>query len=138
MRTYTDGTLLVRADTGKRLHGRDVDPAAPEVSFVAWDLGRSAPIVVGTDRLGFAPTDQPALDGTFQVALADGTTVAATPGMGLVRQELDQWTPERAAELTAVPAERIVAHSRRPSRRRSSWLGTTTRPDRPCSRCCPR
>jgi anaerobic selenocysteine-containing dehydrogenase len=112
MRTYTDGTLLVRADTGKRLHGRDVDPAAPEVSFVAWDLGRSAPIVVGTDRLGFAPTDQPALDGTFQVTLADGTTVAATPGMGLVRRELDQWTPERAAELTAVPAERIVAVAR--------------------------
>lgn len=112
MRTYTDGTLLVRADTGKRLHGRDVDPAAPEVSFVAWDLGRSAPIVVGTDRLGFAPSDQPALDGTFQVALADGTTVAATPGMGLVRRELDQWTPERAAELTAVPAERIVAVAR--------------------------
>ncbi len=104
--------LLVRADTGKRLHGRDVDPAAPEVSFVAWDLGRSAPIVVGTDRLGFAPTDQPALDGTFQVTLADGTTVAATPGMGLVRQELDRWTPERAAELTAVPAERIVAVAR--------------------------
>lgn len=112
MQTYTDAALLVRTDTGKRIDGRDVDPTAPEVSFVAWDLGRREPIVVGTDRLGFAPTDQPALDGTFQVTLSDGTTVAATPGMGLVRQELDQWTPERAAELTAVPAERIVAVAR--------------------------
>lgn len=112
MRTYTDAPLLVRTDTGKRILGRDVDPAAPEVSFVAWDLGRREPIVVGTERLGFAPTDQPALDGTFQVALSDGSTVAATPGYALVAAELDQWTPERAAELTAVPAERIVAVAR--------------------------
>lgn len=112
MRTYTDAVLLVRTDTGKRIRGRDVDPTAPEVSFVAWDLGRREPIVVGTERLGFAPTDQPALAGTFQVTLSDGSTVEATPGYALVAAELDQWTPERAAEITAVPAERIVAVAR--------------------------
>ena len=112
MRTYTDAALLVRTDTGKRIRGRDVDPTAPEVSFVAWDLGRRGPIVVGTERLGFAEDVEPALAGTFQITLSDGSTVEATPGYALVAAELDQWTPERAAELTAVPAERIVAVAR--------------------------
>lgn len=112
MATYTDAALLVRADSGKRLLGRDVDPTAPEVSFVAWDRRQGRPIIVGTERLGFAPTDEPALDGTFQVRLGDGSLVEATPGYALVAAELDRWTPERAAELTAVPAERIVALAR--------------------------
>ena len=112
MRTYTDAALLVRTDTGKRIRGRDVDPTAPEVSFVAWDLGRRGPTVVGTERLGFAEDVEAALAGTFQVTLSDGSTVEATPGYALVAAELDQWTPERAAELTAVSAERIVAVAR--------------------------
>ncbi len=112
MRTYTDAPLLVRADTGKRLRGREVDPTAPEVSFVAWDARRKAPIVVGTERLGFAAGDEPALEGTVAVTLLDGSEVEATPGMALVRRELDRWTPERASELTAVPADRIVALAR--------------------------
>jgi anaerobic selenocysteine-containing dehydrogenase len=112
MATYTDAALLVRADTGRRLRGREIDPAAPLVSFVAWDANRRQPIIVGTDRLGFATTDQPALDGTFQVRLADGRTVDATPGFALVRAGLEPWTPEKAAEVTAIPADRIVALAR--------------------------
>jgi anaerobic selenocysteine-containing dehydrogenase len=112
MTTYTDAPLLVRADTGKRLRGRELDPAAPAVSFVAWDRIRNQPIVVGTDRLGFAATDQPALEGAFEVRLTDGTMVAASPGFALVRRELEGWTPERAAAVTSIPADRIVALAR--------------------------
>jgi anaerobic selenocysteine-containing dehydrogenase len=108
MRTYTDAPLLVRSDTGKRLRGREIDVAAPEVSFVAWDLRRRAPIVVPTDRLGVAAGDQPALRGTFTVKLVDGSEVDAGPGMALVQRELDRWTPDRATEVTAVPAEQIM------------------------------
>ena len=42
------------------------------------------------------------------MTLADGERVEVTPGFALVRAELDTWTPERAAEVTGVPAETIV------------------------------
>ena len=49
-----------------------------------------------------------ALDGEYRVKLADGSRVTVTPGFALVRAELDRWTPERAAEVTGVPAETIA------------------------------
>ena len=112
MRTYSDGPLLVRSDTGKRLRGPDLDPSAPEPSFVAWDLTAGAPVIAGTDRLGFADDVEVALDGVFGVTLADGSTVEATPGFALVRRELESWTPERAEEVTEVPAADIVKLAR--------------------------
>jgi anaerobic selenocysteine-containing dehydrogenase len=64
MRIYTDAPLLVRTDTGKRLRGPDLDPAAPDPSYLAWDLATGAPIVAGTERLGYADGAEVALDGT--------------------------------------------------------------------------
>ena len=115
MRTYTDASLLVRLDTGKRLRWTDLaaePPAegAPE-AFVAWDEARNGPVRVTTDRLG-APGTRAALDGVFDVALGDGTTVRATPGFALVRAEVERWTPDRAAELCGIPAERIATVAR--------------------------
>lgn len=107
MRTYTDGPLLVRTDTGQRLRAREVDPVGPEPGFVAWDPTAGAPVLVGTERLGFPDGVEPALDGRYQVALADGSIVEALPGFALVDQELAAWTPERGSEVTGIPADDI-------------------------------
>lgn len=107
MRTYTDSPLLVRADTGVRLRATEVDPAGPDPGFVAWDPAVGGPTLVGTERLGFEEGVEPALDGSFRVTLADGSSVDAVPGFELVRRELDTWTPERAAEVTGIPADMI-------------------------------
>ncbi len=112
MRTYSDAPLLVRSDTGKRLRGTDIDPAAPDPSFVAWDEAVGAPVVVGTDRLGFADGVEPALEDTYELTLSDGTTVEASPGFVHVRRELEAWTPEHTEEVTSVPAEQIVRLAR--------------------------
>ncbi|HEU5287006.1 MAG TPA: molybdopterin-dependent oxidoreductase [Candidatus Limnocylindria bacterium] len=112
MRTYTDAPLLVRTDSGKRLREKDLVAGGSESVFVAWDERAGAPVLAGTARLGFTDGVRPALLGTFQVPLADGTSVGATPGYALVAKELDQWTPERAAAVTAIPAERIVSLAR--------------------------
>ncbi len=87
-------------------------PPTPPDRFVAWDTTRNAPVVIGTDRLGIPDGVDAALEGTFAVRLADGSSVDATPGFALVRAELDGWTPERAAEVTGVPADRIVEVAR--------------------------
>jgi len=92
-----------------------LDPAAhglppiPDDRYVAWDTQRGAPLIIGTDRLGIPAGAEVALEGEYTVRLADGSPVKVTPGFALVRATLDEWTPERGAEVTGVPAETIVA-----------------------------
>jgi len=112
MRTYTDGPLLVRSDTGVRLREADLVAGGSPDRFVAWDEAANAPVVVGTERLGFAADVRPALDGLRRVALADGSLVETVPGFALVREELDRWTPEAAEAVTDVPADMIVKVAR--------------------------
>jgi anaerobic selenocysteine-containing dehydrogenase len=112
MRVYTDAPLLVRADTGVRLREAEFVAGGGAGRFVAWDEASAAPIVVGTERLGFAPGARPALEGVRRITLADGSVVDATPGFGLVREELDRWTPEAAEAVTSVPAAMIVKVAR--------------------------
>lgn len=111
MRTYTDAPLLVRLDTGKRLRESDLRTGGAEDRFVAWDELTGGTVVVGTKSLG-APGRRAALEGTHPVVLADGSTVETTPGFALVRAEVERWTPERAADICELPAERIATVAR--------------------------
>lgn len=112
VRRYTDGPLLVRADTGKRLREADLDPAGSPARFVAWDTNTGAPVIIGTDKLGLPDGVSAALAGTYRLTLANGRTVEVTPGFALVWAELDRWTPERAGEVTGIEPDRIVALAR--------------------------
>lgn len=112
MRTYTDAPLLVRTDSGQRLRAREVDPTASDPGFVAWDSAMGVPTLAGTELLGFADGVEPALEGSYRVTLADGSTVDVVPGFELVRRELDAWTPERTAEVTGIPGDDIVRLAR--------------------------
>jgi anaerobic selenocysteine-containing dehydrogenase len=82
--------------------------APPPPRFVAWDEATNRPVVITTDRLGIPQGVIAALEGTFTVRLADGKEVETTPGFALVAAELDGWTPERASQITGVPAEMIT------------------------------
>ncbi|HWP63445.1 MAG TPA: molybdopterin-dependent oxidoreductase [Candidatus Binatia bacterium] len=111
LRTYSDAPLLVRDDTGKRLREADLVAGGSTERFVAWDEEAGTAVIVGTERLG-APGRRAALDGAFDLPLADGRRVTVRPGFALVRAELERWTPERAAEVTGVAAEDIVRLAR--------------------------
>ncbi|MEW6224651.1 MAG: molybdopterin-dependent oxidoreductase [Chloroflexota bacterium] len=112
MRTYTDAMLLVNRETGVRLRASEVIEGGADTSFVAWDTASGGPVEIGTDRLGVPDGVTPALEGTWTVRLPSGTTVAATPGFALVRDELRRWTPEHAAEVTGVDPDQIVRLAR--------------------------
>ena len=112
VRTYSDGPLLVRTDTGKRLREEDVVADGAADRFLIWDVARGRPVAVGTDRLGLPAGVVAALDGTYQVTLADGRQVEGTPGFALVRAEVDRWTPERASEVTGIAPDLIVSLAR--------------------------
>jgi anaerobic selenocysteine-containing dehydrogenase len=112
MRAYTDAALLVRTDTGVRLREADLVVGGSTDRFVVWDEAAGRPVIVGTDRLGFEAGIRPALEGTWNIALAGGSTVSTTPGFALVRAELAKWTPEAAAAVTGLDAGLIVKVAR--------------------------
>jgi anaerobic selenocysteine-containing dehydrogenase len=107
VRTYTDGPLLVREDNGKRLREADLTAGGSGDRFVIWDEAADRPEVVGTERLGIPAGVTAALEGTFDVTLADGNTVACRPGFAHVAEEIAAWTPDRTARVTGAPPDMI-------------------------------
>ncbi len=107
MRTYTDAPLLVRMDTGKRLREADITAGGAANRFVAWDEVTGAPVVVGTERLGFAAGVEPSLSGRLHVGGRDGSLIDVRPGFAYVQDEVAAWTPERAESVTGIPAAQI-------------------------------
>ena len=86
------------------------------VDFVVWDTRTGRPAPVSRDQVGehFDRTGlDPALEGTFEVRLADGRPVLARPVFDLTRQYLDEtMTPETVSKITWAPTEAIVGLAR--------------------------
>jgi len=122
VRTYTDGALLVRNDTGKRLRASElaeVDDRGQtglradfDDVYVVWDQTTARPVALGTEKLGMPAGVDAAMEGAWSLTLADGSEVEVTPGWALVSAEVDRWTPARAAEVTGVPADLIERAAR--------------------------
>ena len=104
LKRYTNAPQLVVLDGGERDGLFAFDPAAgppgdgrnPHNKLV-WDLR------AGAVRHAYDQDIEPALEGYF--ALADGTRVA--PSFQLLRERVAAATPEWAADITGIPAERI-------------------------------
>ena len=58
--------------------------------FVYWDRATNRPAVVTRDEVGARFTGDPALLGTYEVTLVDGTTVKVRPAFGLLKEYLDE------------------------------------------------
>ena len=84
--------------------------------FVVWDTVTDGPVAVNRDQTGthFADTEaDPALEGSFEVELADGTTVTARPVFDAIAQYLrDSCSPAEISAVTWAPEEAIVELAR--------------------------
>lgn len=113
MRKYTDAALLVRSDNGKRLREADLSGAAAEPNrFMVWDGATSAALAVPLDKLGIPDGVDAALEGTFDVTLADGSTVEVRPGFAHLVDELSRWTPEASEAVTGLRPGMVRAVAR--------------------------
>lgn len=94
--------------------------------FVVWDTRTERPVAVSRDQIGeyFARTGiDPALEGTYTLTLADGSTVECRPVFDLTRQYLrDNLTPEQCSRVTWAPADAIRALARRIAENRGRTL----------------
>jgi complex iron-sulfur molybdoenzyme family reductase subunit alpha len=119
----TDLPLLVRSDTKRYLREADLRAGGDNEIFYLWDTAThravEAPGCMGLQkRAGAADTTlrlgsvRPALEGAFQVTLADGRAVEVTTVFARLRDELQKYPLEQVARETGLPAREIEAMAR--------------------------
>ncbi len=108
----TDLPFLLREDTRLFLRQSDLVEGGKEDVFYVWDRAsngpQEAPGTAGQEEASIALGDlDPALEGKFDVKLADGQQVSVSPVFALLRERLRDYTPELAAKTTGVSASVI-------------------------------
>ena len=111
VKEQTDLPFLVRTDTGRFLRERDMSTGGRDNVFYLWDEKQRAAVLApgsqGMKKPTLALGDiKPALEGHWQVQLADGTRVDVEPLYERLRRQLDaSYVPEMAEKITGVRAE---------------------------------
>jgi len=99
----TDLPLLVRKDTRRFLRESDLEKDGADDTFYVYDLAAKGvkPVSKTTLDLKGIP---PALEGEYEVRATSGN-VTVTPVFTLLRQRLQQYTPEAASRITGTAPE---------------------------------
>jgi anaerobic selenocysteine-containing dehydrogenase len=126
VKEQTDLPFLVRTDTRHFLRESDLKAGGSNEQFYLFDARSQR--VVEAPRASLALGDVDAvLSGRYEVALADGTQVTVTPVFELLRQHLQAYAPERAAEICGVHADQIRRLARKVATKRTGvWAGGTS------------
>ena len=113
IKEQTDLPFLVRDDDGRFLRECDVVEGGADDQFYFWNAAKGRKELAsgtwGSEVMTIALADDqdPALEGTHKVRLADGSRIRVRPVFELLRARLAEYTPERAAEITGGPAENM-------------------------------
>ena len=100
LRDWTNAGLLVREGSGEMLtQGAVTDGGSPD-RYGVWD--GPANELAFHDPASPAPVSDPALEGSFEVRLADGATERVTPVFELLKRHLGQFAPEATAATTGI------------------------------------
>ena len=121
-RQFTDFPLLVRTDDLRRLRPQDVQAdyqpkdisAGPSYKmqgltdeqrakigdFCVWDSDQQRVAFISRDEVGDKMNVNAALEGTFQVKLADGTTVEVMPVLEMYKRHLQDYDEKTVEEIS--------------------------------------
>jgi DMSO reductase family type II enzyme molybdopterin subunit len=102
--SQTDLPLLVQTATGRFLRGNDVVADEREDRFYHYLDGAG---LVPARRDSLAIDQSPELRGTWTVTLVDGSEAEVTTVFELLARRLEEYTPERAAEVCGVAPDTI-------------------------------
>ncbi|MFQ5381288.1 MAG: molybdopterin-dependent oxidoreductase, partial [Dehalococcoidia bacterium] len=121
VREQTDLGMLVREDTGRYLRETDVKGEGSDDQLYQWDpAGLLRPADRGNILLNGLAI---ALEGTFEAALHDGSTVAVRPAAVLLREKLDaEYRPEQQQAITGVHPETVRTLARKIASKRTNIL----------------
>jgi anaerobic selenocysteine-containing dehydrogenase len=112
IRTWSNGPHLVRADTGRLLTGRDLDPDGDAGRLFAWD-GAAARLVAYDTSAGRyeGHSDNLALDGEYRVAAAGGD-VLCRPAFDLYARLCRRYPPDAVESICWLPRARVEEAAR--------------------------
>jgi len=114
----TDLPLLVRRDDGRFLRECDVSEGGRDDQFFWWDALSGSLTAAPRNTLATMGVD-PALDGIYTATLKDGKTVEVEPVFARLRRRLEDYTPERAAEICRINPENIRTLARKVATRKT-------------------
>jgi anaerobic selenocysteine-containing dehydrogenase len=108
VRDWTNGPLLVRADTGRLLTQADLTAEGSPKQYAAWSetLGRPIRYDPAAGYEGDGP--EPALFGTYPIETPQGPVVCR-PAFQLTADHCRGYSPERVEAITGVGREQIEA-----------------------------
>ncbi|SMB22287.1 putative steroid C25 dehydrogenase-like alpha-subunit [Sterolibacterium denitrificans] len=111
IREQTDLPLLARLDTGRFLRESDLKAGGDEDQLYMWHPQKNAAVpapgcLKNTTRslkLDF----EPPIDGQWKIKLANGEEVVVVPVGAMLKEHLDPWTFEHAAQVTHLHIDQI-------------------------------
>jgi nitrate reductase alpha subunit len=128
-RRFTDFPLLVRTDNLRRLRPEDIqsnyqpkditggpsykvqglndEQRAKIGDFCVWDSNANRVTFISRDEVGVHSDVNAALEGTFQVKLADDTEVKVMPVMEMYRRHLKDYDEKMVEEISGAPAHLV-------------------------------
>jgi anaerobic selenocysteine-containing dehydrogenase len=118
IRDWSNGPLLVRADTRQLLRGGDLSSAAASQHYVAWNAQAQRPVLYDPTIGSYdCPSTQLALDGEYRIATAQGD-VTCRPVFDHYAELCRQYGPEIVEATCWIPrarleeAARLIWHAR--------------------------
>jgi len=110
---WTNAPFLWRSDTRRLLRPSDVMAGGNPKHFMVWDTASKAPQVWNSDTVSYDLTGiKAALNGTYNVTLADGNVAECMTVWQLITENVKEWTPEKTAEITWLPVDKITESAR--------------------------
>ena len=121
VREQTDLAMLVRTDTKRFLRQKELTGAGRDDQFYFLDAKTGEVAEASLTTLALGDVDA-ALEGSFKVTLADGSTTEVVPAFAILKEQLAGYTPEKASAMCATNAETIRALARKVATRRTNIL----------------
>jgi anaerobic selenocysteine-containing dehydrogenase len=107
IRDWTNGPLLVRADTGRLLPAGEISAADTTKRYLAWDEGNARPITYDPATGSYEGGNiEPALFGEFTIETLQGK-VACRPAFDLTAELCRRYAPEKVQAICGVEAKQV-------------------------------
>lgn len=129
LREQTDMAILVRKDTGHYLRASDLAPkdgkTGSKEQYYFWDEDKG---LTQAPRGTLKYKGQQALEGTWDVTLADGGVTQVSPTYALLKEKLNtEHTPEQATDTCGIHPDVIRDLARKVAAKRTcSYIGFTS------------
>jgi anaerobic selenocysteine-containing dehydrogenase len=111
--SWTNGTHLIRKDTGKLLREHELIQGGSPANFVAWDEAAQRAVVWDTTEVAYREKEaRPMISGECAVTLADGETVTCHTVWDAFCNNVNHYSLDKVEEITGVPAGDIAKAAR--------------------------